>query len=124
MKNYTFLKSPWPMTMPFQICKYFCKILNNLIFYQEKLKNVQITFDRLFAKNSFRECAWGLRQLVLKPSFRPKRRALGMKEKSENFNQNFLSYVKKTTGGGVKLTHPPSKNRVKSAEKSPKKICV
>ena len=38
------------MTMPFQICKYFCKILNNLIFYQEKLKNVQISFDRLFAK--------------------------------------------------------------------------
>ena len=25
-------------TMPFQICKNFCKILNNLIFNQEKLK--------------------------------------------------------------------------------------
>ena len=24
--------------MPFQICKYFCKILNNLNFNQEKLK--------------------------------------------------------------------------------------
>ena len=27
-----------PSTMPFQICKYFCKILSNLIFNQEKLK--------------------------------------------------------------------------------------
>jgi len=26
-----------PLTMPFQICKKFCKILNNLIFDQEKL---------------------------------------------------------------------------------------
>ena len=26
------------MTLPFQICKHFCKILNNLIFNQEKLK--------------------------------------------------------------------------------------
>ena len=38
-----------PLTMPFQICKKkFCKILNILIFNQEKLK---ISFDRLFAKN-------------------------------------------------------------------------
>ena len=27
-----------PLSMPFQICKNFCKILNNLIFNQEKLK--------------------------------------------------------------------------------------
>ena len=27
-----------PLTMPFQIRKNFCKILNNLIFNQEKLK--------------------------------------------------------------------------------------
>ena len=27
-----------PLTMPFQICKKICKILNNLIFNQEKLK--------------------------------------------------------------------------------------
>ena len=27
-----------PLTMPFQICKNFCKILNNLIFNQEKLE--------------------------------------------------------------------------------------
>ena len=37
-------------------------------------------------KQSFRQCAWGPRQLVLKPGFRHKRRALGIREKSENFN--------------------------------------
>jgi hypothetical protein len=40
-----------PLTMPFKICHNFCKILNNLNFNQEKLKNVQISFDRSFAKN-------------------------------------------------------------------------
>ena len=34
-KLYMFEK---PLTMPFQICKNLCKILNNLIFNQEKLK--------------------------------------------------------------------------------------
>ena len=34
-KLYIFEK---PLTMPFQICKNFCKILNNQIFNQEKLK--------------------------------------------------------------------------------------
>ena len=34
-KLYIFEK---PLTMPFQICKYLCKILNHLIFNQEKLK--------------------------------------------------------------------------------------
>ena len=34
-KLYIFEK---PLTTPFQICKNFCKILNNLIFNQEKLK--------------------------------------------------------------------------------------
>ena len=34
-KLYIFEK---PLTMPFQICKHFCKILINLIFNQEKLK--------------------------------------------------------------------------------------
>ena len=34
-KLYIFEK---PLTMPFQICKNFCKILINLIFNQEKLK--------------------------------------------------------------------------------------
>ena len=34
-KLYSFEK---PLTMPFQICKHSCKILNNPIFNQEKLK--------------------------------------------------------------------------------------
>ena len=34
-KLYIFEK---PLTMPFQICKNVCKILNNLSFNQEKLK--------------------------------------------------------------------------------------
>ena len=34
-KLYIFEK---PLPMPFQLCKNFCKILNNLIFNQEKLK--------------------------------------------------------------------------------------
>ena len=34
-KLYIFEK---PLTMPFQICKNLCKILNNLIFNREKLK--------------------------------------------------------------------------------------
>jgi len=119
-KLYNFKK---PLTMPFQICKYFCKILNNLIFNQEKLKmckfpltaclqkicnffsqklvqfvslchrlskklnfikiwQVEVGQNKDFVcyrkKQSSRQCAWGLRQLVLKPGFRPKRRALGM----------------------------------------------
>ena len=110
-------------TMPFQICKNFCKILNNLIFNQEKLKmckfpltgGLQKICNFFFAKlvqsvflchrlskmlnfikiwqvkvgqnkdlvcyrqkQSIRQCAWGLRQLVLKPCFRPKGRAMGM----------------------------------------------
>ena len=34
----TFANLQKPLTMPFQICKQFCKILINLIFNQEKLK--------------------------------------------------------------------------------------
>ena len=118
-KLYIFEK---PLAMPFQICKKFCKILNNLSFNQDKLKMCKfpltgslqkscISFAKLVQfvslchrlskklnfikiwqvkvgqnkdlvchrqKQSFRQCAWGLRQLVLKPGFRPKGRALGM----------------------------------------------
>ena len=108
IKNYTFLKSPWPCH--FKICKIFCKIVNNLIFNQEKLKmckfpltgclqkicnffritcairflmskaSKKLNFIKIWQvevgqnkdlvcyrkKQSFRQCAWGLRQLVLK----------------------------------------------------------
>ena len=47
-KLYNFEK---PLTMLFLICKNACKILNNLIFKLSKTKNVQISFDKLFAKN-------------------------------------------------------------------------
>ena len=60
-------------------------------------------------KQSFRQCAWGLRQLLLKPGFRSKGRAMGMLEKSENFNSLrpiLFELCKKTTGWGVKLTPP------------------
>ena len=111
-----------PLTMPFQICKDFCKTLNNLIFNQEKLKICKFSLTGCLQKNfnffakrvqfvslfqrlseklnfikiwqgevgqnkdligyrkkqSFRQCAWGLRQLVLKPGFRPKGSALGV----------------------------------------------
>ena len=152
-KLYIFEKS---LTMPFQICKNFCKILINLIFNQEKLnmckfpltgclqkicnfflaKLVQFVSlcQRLFKKlnfikiwqvkvgqnkdlvcyrkkQSFRQCSWGLRQLVFKPGFRPKREGFGYEIKVRKFQQpqtnTFLSYVKKTTGG-VKFPPPPA----------------
>ena len=57
------------------------------------------------------------RQLVLKPGFRSKGRALGMQEKSENFNSLrpilFELCKKKITTGGGKIDPPPSTNRVK-----------
>ena len=115
-KLYIFEK---PLTMAFQICKRFCKILNNLIFNQEKLKmykflltgclqkfftklvqfvslcqrlSKKLNFIKIWhvevgqnndlvcnrKKQSFRQCAWGLRQLVLKPGFRSTGRALSM----------------------------------------------
>ena len=68
-------------------------------------------------KQSFRQCAWGLRQLVLKPGLGLKG-GLWLCRKSQKISsasdQYFLSYVKKTTGG-VKLT-PPRRNRGKWLE--------
>jgi len=46
-KLYIFEK---PLTMPFQICKNFSKILNNLIFNQEKLKMCKFPLTGCFAK--------------------------------------------------------------------------
>ena len=56
-KLYIFEK---PLTMPFQICKSFCKISNNLIFNQEKLKMCKFPFTGCLQKicNFFRKtCA-------------------------------------------------------------------
>ena len=46
-KLYIFEK---PLTMPFQICKEFFKILNNLFFNLEKLKMCKFPLTGLFAK--------------------------------------------------------------------------
>ena len=43
-KLYIFEK---PLTMPFQICKNVCKILNDLIFNQEKLKMCNLFLAKL-----------------------------------------------------------------------------
>ena len=40
-----------PLTMPFQICKNFCKIFNNLIFNQEKLKMCKFISTGCLQKN-------------------------------------------------------------------------
>jgi len=56
-KIYIFEK---PLTMPFQICKQICKILNNLIFKQEKLKMYKFPLTGCLQKfaNFFRKpCA-------------------------------------------------------------------
>ena len=62
----------------------------------------------LQAKSVIQAVCLGLRQLVLKPGFRPKERALGMLEKSENFNslRLILYELCKITTGGVKLPPP------------------
>ena len=63
-KLYIFEK---PLTMPFQICKNFCKILNNLNFNQEKLKMCKFPLTGCLQKicNFFRKtCA--IRFLMLK----------------------------------------------------------
>ena len=39
-----------PLTMAFQICKEFCKIFNNLIFNQEKLKMCKFTLTSCLQK--------------------------------------------------------------------------
>ena len=108
------------LTMPFQICKNFCKILNNLIFNQEKLKmckfpltgclqkislchrlSKKLNFIKIWQvkvgqnkdlvcyrqKQSFRQCAWGLRQLVLKPGFRPSRNRVNKVMKRKNISK-------------------------------------
>ena len=135
-----------PLTMPFQICKSFCKILNNLICNQEKqkmcgnfpltgslqeicnfffAKPVQFVFlcQRLSKKlnfikiwqvevgqnkdlvcyrkkHSFRQCALGLRQLVLKPGFIPIALPLCKKKLQGGLNmqkyaQKFVRYTQK-----------------------------
>ena len=73
-------------------------------------------------KQSFRQCAWGLRQLGLKPSFLGLKGGLWVCKKSQKistaWDQYFLSYVKKLQGGG-QFDPPPSRNRVNHIKKAP-----
>ena len=89
------------------ICFLMSKAFQKAKFYQN-LTSGSGSKQRLFCyrkKQSSRQCAGGLRQLVLKPGFRPKGRALGMQEKSENFNSLrpilFETCKKKLQGGDV-----------------------
>ena len=52
-KNEKFYIFEKPLTMPFQICKNFRKILNNLIFNQEKLKMCEFSFIGCLQKKFF-----------------------------------------------------------------------
>ena len=57
-------------------CHRLSKKLNFIKIWQLKVgQNKDLVCYR--KRQSFRQCAWGLRQLVLKPGFRPKGRALG-----------------------------------------------
>ena len=102
------------------LCHRLSKKLNFIKIWQLKVgQNKDLVCYR--KKQSFMKCAWGLRQLVLKPGLiRPNLKGgLWVCRKSQKMstasNQYFLSYVKKTTGG-VKLTPPPvGISRVKHA---------
>ena len=91
------------------LCHRLSKKLNFIKIWQLKVgQNKDLVWCK--KKQIFRQCAWGLRQLVLKPGFRPKGRALGIYEKSENFNSLrpilFELCKKKLQGGGQ--IDPPS----------------
>ena len=92
------------------LCHMLSKKLNFIKIWQVKVgQNKDLVCYR--QKQSFRQCACGLRQLVLKPGFRPKERALSMLEKSENFNSLrpilFELWKKKTTGIGLTQSPKP-----------------
>ena len=85
------------------------KKLNFIKIWQVKVgQNKDLVCYR--QKQSFRQCAWGLRQLVLKPGFMPKGWALGMKEKSENFNslRPILFELCKNNYRGGQIDPPPA----------------
>ena len=81
--------------MPFQICKNFCTILNNLFFNQGKLKMCKFPLTGCLQKN----CNFFLAKLVQFVSF---------------------ELCKKTTRGGQ--IAPPIRNRVKYLLPMPDKI--
>ena len=101
MKIYTFFKSPWTKKLKMckflltrcwqKICNFFFAKLVQFVSLCQRLSK-KLNFIKIWQvevgqnkdlvcyrkKQPFRQCAWGLRQSVLKPGFRPKGRALGM----------------------------------------------
>ena len=78
------------------LCQRLSKKLNFIKIWQVKVgQNKDLVCYR--KKQTFRQCAWGLRQSVLKPGFRPKGEGFGYVGKVSKFQQpqtNTLSYVK------------------------------
>ena len=96
------------------LCHRLSKKLNFIKIWQVKVdQNKGLVCYR--KKQSFRQCACGLRQLVLNPVLGLKR-GLWVCRKSQKIStasdQYFLSYVKNTTGEG-QFDPAPSRNRVK-----------
>ena len=95
------------------LCHRLSKKLNFIKIWQVKVgQNKDLVCYR--QKQSFRQCAWGLRHLVLKPGFRPKGGGLWVCKNSQKIStasdQYFLSYVKKTQGGQIGLSSVRSLN--------------
>ena len=77
----------WQMT---NLQFFFAKLVQSVSIYHRlskklnfiKIWQVEVGQNKALVcyrkKQSFRQCTWGLRQLVLKPGLRRKRRALGM----------------------------------------------
>ena len=108
------------------LCHRLSKKLNFIKIWQVKVgQNKDLVC--YMKKQSFRQCAWGLRQLVLKPGFRPKGRALGILEKSANFNSLrpiIFELCKKKLQGGSNWPPPPSRNRVKQKFSIKASLCL
>ena len=84
------------------LCHRLSKKLNFIKIWQVKVgQNKNLVCYR--QKQSFRQCAWGLRQLVLKPGFRPKGRIC---KKSQKISTASDQCKKNYRGGGSNW--PPS----------------
>ena len=111
IQNNTFSSSSFSYFCSFYIKIYMITINPNPAFKKAKsYQNLKVGQNKDLVgyrkKKSFRQCAWGLRQLVLKPGFSKSQTI------STAADQYFLSYVKKLQGGQIDPP-PTSMNRVK-----------
>ena len=91
------------------ICKNFFAELVHSVFICFRLSKNLTAESGSKQWFSLLQCAWGLRQLVFKPGFRPKGRVLGIYEKSENFNSLrpiLIELCKKKLQGGGQIDPP------------------